>query len=440
MNRRVAHASAKVGIFLAALVLSDYVPQAHAANKDDVEDAGDVVQILLPSFAYISTGITRDKEGTTQFTKSLFTSLITTGLGKLASDKLRPQGTNTLSFPSGHTTAAFSGAAFINSRYGWKWGIPAYAGAVFVGYSRVAVDQHFLNDVVAGASVAQFANWNFVTPRGKGKEGMVPTVIAMDNGLGFGIDMAMSDAGRAKFEHEDMKAEPKFRYELIFGPASLQKNEITSPSATGTTFDLDTFDKINDPTVTATAVFSWFVKPRHRVQALLIPFESRDTGQFTQPVSFAGQTFPANTSVSSAWRYYELRGEYFYELVPNSRSWNVGIGGGLTAGQTTIELEGSTIPTAKVQDEVVLPVLSFEVGYRFPNSRRWSTTLHATGISTSDDALLDAGLTFRYQFSRRWHGGAGFYIYQRKIETAELKNDVEYTGLLFNVGYTWYRK
>ena len=61
----------------------------------------------------------------------------TVGIGKFLVDKRRPNEANNLSYPSGHSVASFSGAAFLQSRYGSAWGIPAYAGAFFVGYSRI---------------------------------------------------------------------------------------------------------------------------------------------------------------------------------------------------------------------------------------------------------------------------------------------------------------
>ena len=53
------------------------------------------------------------------------------------------------------------GAAFIHKRYGWKYSIPVYVGATFVGYSRVQADKHFVEDVIAGATVGIFSSFYF---------------------------------------------------------------------------------------------------------------------------------------------------------------------------------------------------------------------------------------------------------------------------------------
>lgn len=58
------------------------------------------------------------------------------------------------SFPSGHTSAAFtifSFIAFAGKRAIWQF--VAFVLAALVGISRVYLGQHFLNDVIAGASL-----------------------------------------------------------------------------------------------------------------------------------------------------------------------------------------------------------------------------------------------------------------------------------------------
>lgn len=83
---------------------------------------------------------------------------ITYGL-KYVVDEERPNGEPN-SFPSGHTAVTFAGAEFIRKQYGWQWGAPAYAAAGFVGWSRVATDDHWWHDVAAGAAIGILSNYN----------------------------------------------------------------------------------------------------------------------------------------------------------------------------------------------------------------------------------------------------------------------------------------
>lgn len=84
----------------------------------------------------------------------------TTGILKYAVDETRPNGER-YSFPSGHATAAFTGAEFIRKEYGWRWAAPAYLAAGFVAWSRVEADKHYTHDVVAGAAIGILANHDF---------------------------------------------------------------------------------------------------------------------------------------------------------------------------------------------------------------------------------------------------------------------------------------
>lgn len=77
--------------------------------------------------------------------------LLTTGL-KVSVDRRRPGG-GEHGFPSGHTSAAFATAAVLDGQYGWKAGVPAYALAGFIGWTRVRDHVHFLSDVVIGGTI-----------------------------------------------------------------------------------------------------------------------------------------------------------------------------------------------------------------------------------------------------------------------------------------------
>jgi len=73
----------------------------------------------------------------------------------------RPNGADSHSFPSGHTSVSFAGAEFIRKEYGWGWATPAYLAASYVGWSRVASDNHYTRDVVAGAAIGVLSNHDF---------------------------------------------------------------------------------------------------------------------------------------------------------------------------------------------------------------------------------------------------------------------------------------
>lgn len=134
------------------------------AQKKTIETIGDVILVALPTTALGSTLVKEDYKGTLQLFEGMFTNVaITHGL-KITVNKPRPDHSDNRSFPSGHTSISFQGASFIQRRYGWKYGIPAYALAGFAGYSRIHANKHDGWDVLAGAIIGIGSTYIFTTP------------------------------------------------------------------------------------------------------------------------------------------------------------------------------------------------------------------------------------------------------------------------------------
>jgi len=137
------------------------------AQNFDYEKLGDNLQIALPVSAFASTFIWKDNQkAQSQFIKTMGTSFIVTHGLKMLINKERPNGGD-YSFPSGHTSAAFTGAAFIEKRYGYKVGVPAYLLASFVGWSRVNANKHDYWDVLGGIIIGYGSAYIFAKPINK---------------------------------------------------------------------------------------------------------------------------------------------------------------------------------------------------------------------------------------------------------------------------------
>lgn len=83
----------------------------------------------------------------------LIASAITLPLKHITKEE-RPDQSNHLSFPSGHTTFAFASAQFMFREYkdtNFLLGISGYSLAVFTGVYRMLNDKHWFGDVLAGA-------------------------------------------------------------------------------------------------------------------------------------------------------------------------------------------------------------------------------------------------------------------------------------------------
>ncbi len=65
----------------------------------------------------------------------------------------RPDASNNMSFPSGHSASAFATATVLQRHYGWKAAVPAYAFGSYVALARMAWNRHHATDVVMGAGL-----------------------------------------------------------------------------------------------------------------------------------------------------------------------------------------------------------------------------------------------------------------------------------------------
>ena len=122
--------------------------------------------VALPAAAYLVTLDRKDRSGAWSLTKSLGLSAATTLALNALIDKDSPNGSSAHAFPSGHATIAFSSAAFVQRRYGWRPGIPAYLAASYVGWLRVDTDDHDAADVLSGAAVGILSSYLLTKPLG----------------------------------------------------------------------------------------------------------------------------------------------------------------------------------------------------------------------------------------------------------------------------------
>ena len=156
-------------------------------GRSDTERAGDLLQIMLPGYGIYKSYKINDKDGRSQLWKSLLSTFTATYALKYSIDKTRPNGDCCESFPSGHTSIAFSGATFLDKRYGHKIGIPAYIMASFVGYSRVQAEKHYWEDVITGAAIGY--GLTSLCTKGQTKISYVPYIGKAEYGLLLSIDI-----------------------------------------------------------------------------------------------------------------------------------------------------------------------------------------------------------------------------------------------------------
>lgn len=124
-----------------------------AQSCDGVKKSTDIVMFLPGAMGVVTALIKGDSKGLLQLAESEATSVAAAYLLKNTIRKERPDGSDMHSFPSNHAGVAFSGATFLQRRYGWKLGVPAYAVSTYVAWGRVYSKRHDVWDVLAGAAI-----------------------------------------------------------------------------------------------------------------------------------------------------------------------------------------------------------------------------------------------------------------------------------------------
>jgi len=161
--------------FLAATVF--LMAGAKTAAAASSESLGTDVAIALPAIAGGLTLYKDDWKGAAQLTVDTVATVgIAYGLKHVIREQ-RPDKSDFQSMPSDTAALAFAPANFLWDRYGWQYGIPAYAAATFVAWSRVDAQKHHWYDVTASAGLAFGVSKIFTTryqPAGL-RYGVTPT-------------------------------------------------------------------------------------------------------------------------------------------------------------------------------------------------------------------------------------------------------------------------
>lgn len=163
-------------------------PLEISGARKGVKYSGDALLVAMPLATLTAVLVQKDWTGLKQAAFSVATTMGVTYLLKYTVKKQRPDFSDNHSFPSAHTSVMFANAAFVQRRYGWKWGAPAYALATYVGWSRTYAKKHDWWDVVAGAAIGVGSSYIFTRPFAKEHE---LSLVPVSDGVHFGISASM---------------------------------------------------------------------------------------------------------------------------------------------------------------------------------------------------------------------------------------------------------
>lgn len=135
-----------------------------AQSRKSIDTSTDILALLNPIAGFTGSLIIKDYKGTKQVVLGGLTNLAANYILEYSIHKKRPDGSGNHAFPSTHTSVSFQGAAFLQRRYGWKFGAPAYAVSAYVGWGRIYARKHDIWDVLAGAALGAGSAYIYTRP------------------------------------------------------------------------------------------------------------------------------------------------------------------------------------------------------------------------------------------------------------------------------------
>lgn len=160
-----------------------------------VDRSTDVLCLAPAATGLVKALVEKDRKGVVQLTLSTATGIaVNYGLNACIK-KNRPEMPNQPSwsdrhaFPSTHSMAAFDGATFLMRRYGWKWGVPAYAVSCYVAWGRVHANKHDWWDVLGGAAIGAGAALIYTRPFAKKADLTISPAVFGEQGGGVHVAM-----------------------------------------------------------------------------------------------------------------------------------------------------------------------------------------------------------------------------------------------------------
>ncbi|WP_163938045.1 phosphatase PAP2 family protein [Paraferrimonas sp. SM1919] len=380
--------------------------------SDKVSEVGDWVQIIVPASGFFSALAIEDYDGAWQVTKGVAATSAITHTLKFGFGRFRPDASSPNSFPSGHTSAAFSGAAFIDHRYHNYWAIPAYGAAAFVGFSRVHANKHFMDDVLAGASIATLTSLYFTEPH-QGKWQATPAQVGDNPGVNFSYH---PDANSNHITKTDFK----YSYQLNIGAA----NNTQNINGISNSIDLSHFNGNENPHTFAAAILNVQTTKAQQLQLEFVPFEGRTYSRLSHANHFLGKEFQGGETLVSAYRLWSLHSDYQFTLA-RTIDWQLHGGIGLSSQFVQIELDNE--PGTKYQNQSVshfMPNINATSRYQF--SERWSIDANTRFSQIDCNKLFEINGQVNYQLSNQWQTGLFFGRYQHTIDRKTFFNKVAY--------------
>jgi len=211
---------------------------------------------------------------------------------------------------------------------------------------------------------------------------------------------------------------------LSVGSSWQARNDVQIPNTdTGTRFSL--FDAVGSGPVPAARVeVNWAINDRHGMRVMLAPLSYTESVEFSQPVSFNGQSFAANEVTDASYRFNSWRVGYHYTLVNNDVR-NFRVGATLKVRDAEIRLQQGNTDSAN--DNVgFVPLLYLAGSYKL--SSRWTIRADLDGLAGGPGRAIDVGVAMDFALSPRWNLGAEVRILDGGADVEDVYNFAQFNS------------
>jgi hypothetical protein len=222
-----------------------------------------------------------------------------------------------------------------------------------------------------------------------------------------------------------------FFLQLEVGPVWQGRNDVQIPNDnTGTRFSL--VDLVgNGPYPGIRLYFTWRIATRHQLRLLLAPLRYTESGTFSTPVSFAGETYSPDAPVNATYQFNSWRLTYAYKFHSGER-WHWWIGFTAKIRDAIIKLEQNGTASEKT-DLGFVPLLHLRGLYHLNPS--WWMLLDLDALAGGPGRAADGTLQIGYNLNDQWSISAGYRTVEGGADVEEVYNFAWFHYLVVGVNY-----
>jgi|WetSurSiteA1Bulk_404760.scaffolds.fasta_scaffold01312_6 hypothetical protein len=212
-------------------------------------------------------------------------------------------------------------------------------------------------------------------------------------------------------------------------------NDVRIPGDQGTLFSL------KDDLIPKTEFFyrirlNYTIKSRHTFSLLYAPLETKSEGSVPNDIFFEGVVFPANTELTSTYKFNSYRLTYRYDIVKNPKfEFGLGFTAKIRDAEIALSSTGLTSEKTNVGFE---PIINFRLLWKV--DEKFGILLDGDALAAPQGRAEDVLLAATYKLSDNISIRAGYRILEGGADNDEVYNFALFHYASFGISYTFNNK